>query len=518
MTRWSWVIDQTKCIGCHACTTACKSENDVAVGVFRTWVKHVDVGTFPDVKRHFAVLRCNHCEDAPCVEICPVTAMYQRSDGLVDFDESLCIGCKACMQACPYDAIYMDPDSNTAAKCNFCSHRVDEGLLPACVVVCPVEALVFGDMDDPTSKVSRELKEKKVTVRRPEQHTRPKAFYIGGHEAALDPLGAVHEEMYMWSDGRNGQQVTGNGRSTEPVSSGRSYPLPVTRSPSTVARVSYDVPRQRAWGWRVSSYIWTKSLAAGGGLLAAWQYISGNGGGDAFDRWFAPLLGMAGLLLTGLLLVVDLKRPERFWTILFRPQWRSWLARGAFIITAYGAVLTAWLWFAWQQHGPALSLLAWPTALLALATAVYTAFLFGQCEGRDLWQDRRLIAHLTIHAFVGGIGTQLVAAPLVRGTVITDGATDLAMILALVAFVVFALADAFGRHATANGAAAALDLRRGRTRGLFWSAVIVGGVVPALALIVAWPAAGPVAGALALLGLWLHSHAFILAGQGPPIS
>ena len=171
MTRWAWVIDQTKCIGCHACTTACKSENHVALGVFRTWVKNVDVGTFPEVRRHFAVLRCNHCEDAPCVEICPVTAMYQRADGLVDFDESLCIGCKACMQACPYDAIYMDPDSNTAAKCNFCSHRVDEGLLPACVVVCPVEALLFGDMDDPASKVGRALKEQRVSVRRPDDRT-----------------------------------------------------------------------------------------------------------------------------------------------------------------------------------------------------------------------------------------------------------------------------------------------------------------------------------------------------------
>ena len=167
---------------------------------FRTWVKNVEVGTFPDVKRHFAVLRCNHCADAPCVEVCPVTAMYQRPDGLVDFDHDMCIGCKACMQACPYDAIYMDPDSNTAAKCNFCSHRVDEGLLPSCVVVCPEEALLFGDMEDPTSKVQRALVEHDVTVRRPEQGTRPQAFYIGAHDATLDPLAARHDATYMWAD------------------------------------------------------------------------------------------------------------------------------------------------------------------------------------------------------------------------------------------------------------------------------------------------------------------------------
>jgi Fe-S-cluster-containing dehydrogenase component len=239
MTRWAWVIDQTTCIGCQACTTACKSENDVAVGSFRTWVKHVDVGTFPDVKRQFAVLRCNHCADAPCVEICPVTAMYQRADGLVDFDPDICIGCKACMQACPYDAIHMDPVSNTAHKCNFCSHRVDEGLLPACVVVCPVEALVFGDMDDPTSRVSRELASKKVTVRRPEQRTRPHAFYIGANPAALDPLGADHEEMYMWADRR--------------ADDAHAWQAPATTVRPTPARVAYDIPRQRTWGWKVSS-------------------------------------------------------------------------------------------------------------------------------------------------------------------------------------------------------------------------------------------------------------------------
>ncbi len=255
MTRWAWVIDQTRCIGCHACTTACKSENEVPVGAFRTWVKNVEVGTFPEVRRHFAVLRCNHCEEPPCVEICPVTAMYQRPDGLVDFDHDACIGCKACMQACPYDAIYMDPDSNTAAKCNFCSHRVDEGLLPACVVVCPEEALLFGDLEDPTSKVSRALKEHDVTVRRAEQGTKPHAFYIGAHDATLEPLASRHGASYMWSD--RGARDTRD-RTPLPIFAGKS---------AAPARVAYDVPRQRAWGWPVSSYIWTKGIAAGLGML-----------------------------------------------------------------------------------------------------------------------------------------------------------------------------------------------------------------------------------------------------------
>lgn len=498
MTRWSWVIDQTKCIGCHACTTACKSENDVAVGVFRTWVKNVDVGTFPEVRRHFAVLRCNHCEDAPCVEICPVTAMYQRPDGLVDFDEDLCIGCKACMQACPYDAIYMDPDSNTAAKCNFCSHRVDEGLLPACVVVCPVEALVFGDMDDPTSKVSRELAAKKVTVRRPEQRTRPKAFYIGAHEATLDPLAAHRDAMYMSAD----RPDNGGNAGTRPQ-------LP--------ARVAYDVPRQRGWGWKVSSYIWTKSLATGGGLLAAFAHIAGAGGGDAFDRWFAPGLALVALAATGVLLVADLKRPERFWTILVRPQWRSWLARGAFVITAYGVLLGGWLAFTAAGNGNALEALAWPLAILATLTAIYTAFLFAQCEGRDLWQSPRLTAHLALHAVVAGFAAEFIALPLLTARRIVDEHYLIAA-AALIALVVFGVADACGRHATANAAAAAHELTRGRPAPLFWGALLGGTALPAFLLLALGPIAAVPAGLLALAGLWLHAHALVLAGQGPPIS
>src|SRR5262245_7019766 len=126
--------------------------------------------------------------------------MYQRHDGIVEFDGSVCIGCKACMQACPYDAIYMDPEDDTAAKCHFCAHRVDQGLLPACVVVCPTESLVFGDLDDPASRVSRVLGSTPVTVRRPDQNTRPKAYYVGAHTAALDPLAARHDARYMWAE------------------------------------------------------------------------------------------------------------------------------------------------------------------------------------------------------------------------------------------------------------------------------------------------------------------------------
>ena len=135
--QYGFVIDHRKCIGCHACTVACKSENDVPVGSFRTWVKYTEIGTFPTIKRHFAVLRCNQCTNAPCVTICPVTALDKRPDGIVDLDRDACIGCKACMQACPYDAIYLNEDTGGAEKCHYCAHRVEQGLKPACEIVCP---------------------------------------------------------------------------------------------------------------------------------------------------------------------------------------------------------------------------------------------------------------------------------------------------------------------------------------------------------------------------------------------
>ena len=185
--RYGFVIDHRKCIGCHACTVACKEENRVPLGSFRTWVKYVEKGTFPDTRRYFSVLRCNHCDDAPCVTICPTVALYRRSDGIVDFDSRRCIGCKSCMQACPYDALYIDPSTNTAAKCHYCAHRIEVGLEPACVVVCPERAIIAGDLDDPRTEIARLVARENVEVRKAEQGTRPKVFYVGADSSTLTP-------------------------------------------------------------------------------------------------------------------------------------------------------------------------------------------------------------------------------------------------------------------------------------------------------------------------------------------
>ena len=197
--NYGFVIDNRTCIGCHACTVACKSEHDVPLGVNRTHVKYVEKGTFPNNRRIFSVHRCNHCEAAPCVDICPTTSLYIRDDGIVDFDSDRCIGCKSCMQACPYDALYIDPETHTAAKCNFCAHRVDAGYEPACVIVCPVEAITSGDLDDPLSKIAQLVAREQVTVRKPGKNTRPNVYYIDGDHAMLNPSSAPPQTDYQAS-------------------------------------------------------------------------------------------------------------------------------------------------------------------------------------------------------------------------------------------------------------------------------------------------------------------------------
>ena len=198
--RYGFVIDQHRCIGCHACTVACKEEHRVPLGVFRTWVKYVERGTFPHTRRYFSVLRCNHCDAAPCVTICPTVALYRRPDGIVDFDGDRCIGCKSCMQACPYDALYIDPETRTAAKCNYCAHRVEVGLEPACVIVCPEQAIVAGDLDDPGSRIARIVGREQVQVRKVEQGTRPKLYYLGADASSLAPQLQAPAERYLWAE------------------------------------------------------------------------------------------------------------------------------------------------------------------------------------------------------------------------------------------------------------------------------------------------------------------------------
>jgi Fe-S-cluster-containing dehydrogenase component/formate-dependent nitrite reductase membrane component NrfD len=476
VSRWIKVLDQSRCIGCHACTTACKSENEVPLGVTRTFVKSVDIGIFPQARRAFQVTRCNQCEDAPCVTACPTQAMYRRDDGIVDFDKRVCIGCKACIAACPYDAIFINPQDHSAEKCNLCAHRLDVGLEPACVTVCPTEAILVGDLFDPTSKVAQIVQREAVEVRKPEKATKPGVFYKGAHQATLDPMAARRPPggIYAWAtQGPDPQSTAGTS--------------------SASALISYDVPHQAPWGWRVSLYTWTKSIAAGAFAvpvaLAAGGVLSWT---DSTVRWLAPIAGLLFLALTGGLLIWDLKHPMRFYLIFTRHHWRSWLVRGSVIIGAYGAALTAYLVAASADAGgPAQRAVGWIGMVLATATAVYTAYLFAQAKARDLWQSPLLAPHLAVQAAIAGAAVAVLFGCRGAGIVLA---------VAAVAHLVLVAAEITVPHGTAHAHLATRELYRGKYRLLFWtSAAFIG--------------AGIFAPPLALLGLLAYEHAYVQAGQ-----
>lgn len=191
--KYGMVIDLRRCVGCHSCSVACKVENDVPPGVWRSWVKIIEKGKYPDVRNYFLPSLCNHCDRPICAQVCPTKASYQRPDGIVLVDPHKCIGCRYCMAACPYDARHVNPLKKIISKCFFCHHRIDAGLEPACVDTCPANARTFGNIYDPKSEVAKLISTNSVNVLKQQMATYPSVFYIDLDKDAADPLrGSEH--------------------------------------------------------------------------------------------------------------------------------------------------------------------------------------------------------------------------------------------------------------------------------------------------------------------------------------
>ncbi len=322
MTRWALVADLNRCVGCQTCTAACKHANATAPGIQWRKVLDIEAGEYPDVRRAFVPVGCMHCEDPPCLDVCPTTATRKRDDGIVTIDYDLCIGCAYCAVACPYqarsrvdapasaygngqmrhEAAREDPARiGVAQKCTFCMDRIDQGLAmglqpgadpeatPACVASCIAGALHFGDIDDRGSNVNQLLAEHR-------------------HFRMHDELGTEPGVYYLWSRTADTE---------DPL-----MPPEMLAKPATMSAAGPLL--QKNWDWRAAANFILGG--AGGGLLAAAAGLATGGSPVTL-----PVLLALALVALGLLCVwFEIGRPWRFANVCLHAR-RSWMSREAFV-------------------------------------------------------------------------------------------------------------------------------------------------------------------------------------------
>jgi Fe-S-cluster-containing dehydrogenase component/formate-dependent nitrite reductase membrane component NrfD len=506
MPNYGFAIDLRKCIGCHACTIACKAEHQIPIGVNRCWVKTVEKGTFPQTQRFFFPVLCNQCDEAPCARICPTRALFKRRDGIVDLDGEACIGCRACMVACPYDQLFIDPNTHTAEKCNFCANRVENRLLPACVSVCPTECRIFGDLDDPTSEVARIARREAITVRKPEKGTLPKVIYLAAEEAAIQPEIAARPFIY-----KEGQVLL------RPI--GAVSPDP--ERPGD-ARVDYDTPHLKAWGLDMALYLLTKGIATGTMLVSLLLPLL-YGDHSRLTLVIGPAISLVALTVTAALLVADLERPERFYYILVRPNWRSWMVWGAYFLTIQGAITALWLVAAWFDIVGIIRFLYWPAVVSSILTTCYTGFLFAQGLARDLWQGPHATVDLLAQAIVEGTAVLLLVS-LVPGVPADPGfirALAITIVVAMAVHVALIVVEnLLTPSPTRHHELATSAIVRGPLARLFWGGAVAAAVLSVLVALlgIRVPPALGVAAVLALAGSFAWEYVWVEAGQSVPLS
>lgn len=439
------------------------------------------------------------------------------------------------MQACPYDALYIDPQTHTAAKCNYCAHRIDVGLEPACVNVCPTQAIVSGDLDDPNSKIATLKREQHVTARQTEKGTQPALFYIDGQPESLDPMATRPNDQFMWSGqvsgvghfsdhGKEDQEhaldrlgrLLSFGESSDKLSSLETNKAKeITKAMTPEPKRAYDAPQKGIlWGWQVSGYLWTKAISAGVIMvMLLGKLLSLVDVSTALENIVVGI-SLLFLAITGALLVWDLDKPSRFLYVLLRPQWKSWLVRGAYIITVFSGLLVM---FGVLQSSAVRFAIGWPLLIFALLTAVYTAWLFNQAKGRDAWQNPSLSFHMAIHSLIAG-ASFLAISTFASGD---EWCSFLIRILvsSIVLNIIVTAIDFMGTHHSPAAKLVADATLNGRYKNLFWYGFVCAGTLVPLLLLLLTPASWlPLSGILLLFGVFASQHILVRAPQQIPLS
>ncbi len=424
MTRWVMVADLERCVGCQTCTAACRHANATSPAVQWRKVLDVEAGIFPDVNRTFVPVGCQHCEDPPCMHVCPSTATRRRADGIVTIDYDLCIGCAYCDVACPYQARFKidapgfafgfaatqneieredEHRLGVAQKCTFCSDRIDFGLAngltpgidpqasPACVNSCIADALHFGDIDDPNSNVSRMLREQRNFRMHEEVGTEPGFYYLYG--ATDRPDAAASRVM---PDAVSAHDAAANIR---------------TRGVAPW--------HQQHWDWKAAGNFMSGGAGAG---LFAFAAVASLSGAELFSVAFVAM----ALVVLGLFLVLlKIGRPLRAISVLRQPQ-RSWMAREAWVALAFF---------------PLAALAIWTDRTEAIAAAALAALLFLYCQamilkeskGIPAWREPLIVPLIVATGLAEGCGLLLVVVPFIPSLAPVTEVAAIAMILLIAA-------------------------------------------------------------------------------------
>jgi phenylacetyl-CoA:acceptor oxidoreductase subunit 1 len=482
MTRWAMLADLERCVGCQTCTAACKHTNATSPAVQWRKVLDIEAGSYPTVSRTYVPVGCQHCEDPPCMHVCPSTATRKRQDGIVTIDYDVCIGCAYCDVACPYQARFKvdaadfaygagrqmqheaerdDPARfGVAQKCTFCSDRIDFGLengltpgvdpraTPACANACIASALHFGDIDDPSSNVSKLLKQHEHFRMHEEIGTGPGFYYLYEHA---------------------GSSAGGDDREK---------PLAPT-APSRIRSRGVEPWHQKHWDWKAATNFLTGGV--GPGLFVGCAVAAVTVGAS-------PSLGLLAMALVALgLLMVLMKigRPLRAISVLRQPQ-RSWMSREAWIAVAFFPVALAAVW----TGVPALWLAA---AALALVFLYCQGMILREAKGIPAWRAPQIVPLIVATGLAEGAGAFLAAsvllpalAPLTRGA-----ATATVVLVAARALAWVAYRSGLARDGAPTKALAVLDGYRSR--------LLIGGLVI--------PTVGVIAGLL--VNVWTAPLLFV---------